>query len=237
SAKANSGYSLSNWTANGAPVGASTSYTFTVNSNVTLVANFAAATGSIIPADRNYAWNPGMMSKGGIPNRTAICATLSPSGADDSSAIQAALDKCPANQVVMLNAGTFTVNNYLMIHSSITLRGAGAGVTILKKTNGAKPRMSSVVSGTNGILTPVDPGTYAYDSSPVVIIGASRWPGPDSSTSQNLTVDGQQGTSSVTIANATGFAAGQFVLLDETSGGAWQGVPSNFGCTDSMQAT
>src|SRR5262249_55795033 len=202
SAKANSGYSLSNWTANGAPVGASTSYTFTVNSNVTLVANFAAATGSIIPADRNYAWNPGMMSKGGVPNRTAVCATLSPSGADDSSAIQAALDKCATNQVVMLNAGTFTVNTYLLIHSPVTLRGAGAGVTLLKKTNGAKPRSSTVVSGTKNILTPVDPGTYTYDASPVIIVGPSRWPGPDTSTSQNLSADAQQGASSVTIANA-----------------------------------
>src|SRR5215475_3278969 len=85
----------------------------------------------IIPADRNFPWNPGMMSKGGIPSRTTICATLSPSGGDDSAAIQARLNSCPANQVVKLNAGTFTVNNYLLIHSSITLRGAGAGSTLL----------------------------------------------------------------------------------------------------------
>ena len=126
---------------------------------------------TIIPAVRNFAWNPGMMSKGGIPSRATVCATLSPSGGDDSTAIQAALDSCPANQVVMLNAGTFTVNNYLLIHSSITLRGSGAGVTILKKTNGARPRTSTVVSGTNGILTPVDPGTYTYDAQPIVIVG------------------------------------------------------------------
>src|SRR4029077_8999536 len=113
---------------------------------------------SIIPAVRNFAWNPGMMSKGGIPSRTTGCATLSRSGGDDSAAIQSALDSCPANQVVMLNAGTFTVNaSYLLIHSSITLRGSGAGVTILNKTNGAKPRTSTVLSGTNGILTAVDP--------------------------------------------------------------------------------
>ena len=87
----------------------------------------------VIPSDRNFSWNPGMMSKGGIPNRTTVCATLSPSGGDDSAAIQAALDSCPSGQVVMLNAGTFTVNNYLLIHSSITLRGSGAGKTILSK--------------------------------------------------------------------------------------------------------
>src|SRR6185312_580441 len=51
----------------------------------------------VIPADRNFAWNPGLTSKGGIPERTVVCATLSP-GAN----IQAALDKCPAGQVVKL---------------------------------------------------------------------------------------------------------------------------------------
>jgi hypothetical protein len=64
-----------------------------------------AQTASIIPAVRNFAWNPGMMSKSGIPSRTTICATLSPSGGDDSTAIQAALDICPSNQVVKLNPG------------------------------------------------------------------------------------------------------------------------------------
>jgi len=193
---------------------------------------------TIIPAVRNYAWNPGMMSQGGVPARTTVCATLSPSGGDDSTAIQAALDNCPANQVVMLNAGTFTVNtSYVLVHSSITLRGAGAGVTILKKTNGAKPRTSKVVSGTNGILTPVDPGTYTYDAQPVVIVGPSRYPGPDNSTSQNLTANGQQGATSITVANASGFAAGQFVLLDERSGASWQAVPAGFGCTDNLTPT
>ena len=40
-ATANSGYSFVNWTANGSVVSTSASYTFTLNSNVTLVANFA----------------------------------------------------------------------------------------------------------------------------------------------------------------------------------------------------
>src|SRR5262249_20172478 len=39
-ATANSGYTFFNWTANGSVVSTSPSYTFTVNSNVTLVANF-----------------------------------------------------------------------------------------------------------------------------------------------------------------------------------------------------
>src|ERR1700680_1131744 len=52
----------------------------------------------IIHAERNFAWNPGMTSTGGIPNRTTVCATLSP-----SANIQAALDGCPTGQVVQLS--------------------------------------------------------------------------------------------------------------------------------------
>jgi hypothetical protein len=36
------------------------------------------AASHIIPADRTFAWNPGLMSKGGIDIRTGICASLSP---------------------------------------------------------------------------------------------------------------------------------------------------------------
>jgi hypothetical protein len=161
------------------------------------------------------------MSKVGIMNRTTICATLSPSGSDDSGAIQSAIDNCPVDEVVMLNPGTFIVNNYVLVWKGITLRGSGAGTTTLKKTNGARPRASQVDAGTNGILVPVDPGGYTYDAQPIIIVGPSRWPGPDNSTSQNLTVDGRQGAMSVTVANASGFAAGQFVLLDELSGATY----------------
>ncbi len=111
----------------------------------------SAATTSIIPAERNFAWNPGLMSKGGIPNRTQTCATLA--AGSSQTAIQAALDNCPAGQVVQLAAGTYTVNNLLLVHSGITLRGAGAGQTVLVKTNGALPRTSTVDPGTKGILT------------------------------------------------------------------------------------
>jgi hypothetical protein len=182
----------------------------------------------VIPADRNFAWNPGLMSKGGVPNRTTICATLSP-GAN----IQAALDSCPAGQVVKLNAGTFTVNNCLLLHSGITLRGAGAGQTILVKTNGAKPRTSVVVTGTKGILAPVNNAYIAPDSQPIIIVGATRWPYPGGhgSASQNLTSDGVAGSNSVTVADAGGFTQGQFVLLDELSGATYQPVVTGFGCS------
>ena len=197
-------------------------------------AHAQSQSGSIIPSDRNFTWNPGMMSKGGIPNRTTICATLSPSGGNDSAAIQAKLNSCPSGQVVMLNPGVFTVNNYLLVHSSITLRGSGAGTTILKKTNGAKARTSTVVPGTittggplnNKIFMPSDQS--GIDVQPIIIVGQARWPKPDSTTSRNLTADGVQGAMSVTIANASGFTAGQWVLLDEISNWSYQTVPPGY---------
>lgn len=178
----------------------------------------------ILPADRQTAWNPGMNSVGGIPNRTTIFKTVNAStygnGASDASAgIQAALDTCPAGQVVMLSAGNFTVNNYVLIHTGITLRGAGSGVTILTKTNGARARISP--------KQPQDPASYSYDAQPIIIIGPQRWPSPDA-TSQNLTADGVKGATSVTVANGSGFAAGQFVLIDELSGASWQSTPPHF---------
>lgn len=176
---------------------------------------------SFLPSDRTTTWQPGLMSVGGIPNRTTVCATLSPSGGDDSTAIQAKLDSCPDNSVVLLSAGTFTVNNYLLVHSPITLRGAGAGLTILKKTNGAKARTSQ--------MHPIDPSTYTYDPQPIVVIGPVRWPSSDGS--QNLSSDAPKGASSVTVSSASGFSVGQFVLLDEASGASWQAVPTGFGCT------
>jgi pectate lyase-like protein len=181
----------------------------------------SSAAAQILPTDRTTTWTPGV---GTIPTRTTICATLNAStyrdgSQDASTAIQRAIDACPAGQVVLLSAGRFTVNNHVLISKGITLRGAGAGQTILTKTNGARARISSRV--------PVAPASYTYDAQPIVVIGPSRWPKIDS-TSKNLTVDGPKGSTSVTVANATGLAAGRFVLIDELSGASWQPTPTGF---------
>ena len=180
---------------------------------------------SILPAERNFAWNPGLMSMGGIPHRSTVCATLSP-----GDNIQSALYRCPAGQVVQLNAGTYTVNNYLLVRSGITLRGAGAGQTVLVKTNGAPPRTSTVVAGTKDILAPATNAYVVADAQPIIIVGLSRWPGL-AYTPRNLTSDGVAGATSVTVANASGFAPGQLVLLDELSNATWQPVPPGFPCS------
>jgi hypothetical protein len=140
-----------------------------------------------LPTDRMTAWNPGITyGGGGIPERTMICATLSPAGGDSTSAIQDAIDRCPEGQVVLLAEGTFTCNNYLLLDKSITLRGAGDGRTILQKTNGA----------TFGSYTP-------EDFQPNLVIGPNRWPWADDNTSQDFVADGAKGATSITVADAS----------------------------------
>ncbi len=189
----------------------------------------AGSVATLLPADRAVAWTPGLMSAGGIPSRTVIYRTLSPGGADDTAAIQAALNAAPIGQVVMLGPGTFILGEPLLINRPVTLRGSGAGVTKLVKPNGARMRTSAIIAGTSGILAPVDPSSYAYDPKPVIIIGPSRWNnGPDSTASRSLAADGSQGATSVTLATAAQLRPGDIVLLDEVSGASWQATPSGF---------
>ena len=165
---------------------------------------------TILTSDRRTVWRPGMMAVGGVPARSTVCARVDASaygnGAMEASAgIQAAINSCPEGQVVQLSAGTFLANNYLIITKGITLRGAGAGITILRKTNGAK--MNSETSP---------------DARPNIIVGPTRWSKLNSKTSQNLIADGAKGAYSVAVENGSGFAAGQIVLVDELSGSSWQ---------------
>jgi hypothetical protein len=176
----------------------------------------------IIPADRLTAWNPGV--SGGVPNRTTVCATVNAStygnGSTDATAgIQAAVDSCPAGQVVMLSAGTFLINsgNFVVLNKGITLRGAGATQTVLLKTNGAKPNTEA--TGAN--------------PSPLIIAGPARWSSngtnTGTTTSTNLTADAVKEASSLTVASVAGLSAGQYVLLDELSGASWQTDPAGRG--------
>jgi len=199
-----------------------------VSLTLSLFGPLAAAVPSsaqLLPADRMTTWNPGVV--GGIPVRTTICANLNAATygngtAEASGAIQAAIDACPAGQVVQLSAGTFRMNaRYALLWKGVTLRGAGPGATTLAKTNGA----------TAGSPTATDP-------QPVVILGPTRWPAADENTDVLLTADAVKGAMSVTVANAAGFAAGQFVVLDEDNynSGAFVPLPNRNGAPTSIRA-
>ena len=151
----------------------------------------------------------GMLSQGGIPNRTTVCKTLSPlgDGKDDTANIQSAIEACPLGQVVLLSAGTFTVGegNFVLLNRGVTLRGAGPGATKLQRTNGAK--LNSYVPGSS--------------PSPIIVVGPGRWFNGFKTTT-TLTADGAADSKSVQVASAAGFSVGQIVLLDEASGAGWQ---------------
>ncbi len=180
-----------------------------------------AATNSILPSANNASANwkmAGMQSVGGIPNRTTVCATVNPigGGSNDTTNIQNAINACAAGDFVSLAAGTFTISegSYILISTGVSLRGAGAGSTILTRTGGAK-------------LGSYTPGS---SPSPMIVLSPVCWNDCQNSTNKTtaLTANGVQGAYSVTVASATGFSAGQFVLIDEDMGGSWQTDPEGF---------
>lgn len=178
----------------------------------------ALASNSILPTASNATANwsaAGMLSVGGIPTRNTACATVSPlgSGQDDTADIQSAVNACAAGDVVMLAAGTFTIGegNYVLINKGITLRGAGPGVTILQRTNGAQ-------------LGSYNPGS---SPSPLILLGPQEY--NNSQTATALTADVAGGAYSVHVTSTAGFSVGQIVYLDEASGAAWQTDPEGYG--------
>jgi hypothetical protein len=174
----------------------------------------------MFPADRITTWKPGV--PGGVPARSKVCANVAAAtygnGAKDATAgIQAAIEACPAGEVVLLSAGIFTINggNLLLIDKGITLRGMGPAQTTLQKTDGAKPGVEA----------------QGPHPSPVVILGPSRWADNTGGFARStaLTADAAKGGYSITVASTSGLHPGQTVLLDELSGAAWQTDPCGRG--------
>ncbi len=176
---------------------------------------------SILPADRDASANwrmAGLLSKGGIPHRTTQCgATINPRGGgqDDTANIQAAINACPAGQVVQLSAGTFTIaeGNYVLLNKGITLRGAGPGSTILSRPTGGCPPPAGHGATMNCSSGGTSPSEMIHISPVGRFVGNSQ-------TSCALTSDATAGSTSVSVSSscASNFAVGQFVLLDELSG-------------------
>jgi hypothetical protein len=150
----------------------------------------------------------GLLSVGGIPNRTTQCgATINPRGGgqDDTATIQAAINACSTGQVVQLAAGTFTIaeGNTVQINKGVTLRGAGAGSTILTRTGGAT--IGSYVPGNN--------------PSSMVALGGTG----NVTATTNLASNGVQGSYTITVSSNSGISVGSLVHVDELAYS--QGMP------------
>jgi hypothetical protein len=148
------------------------------------------ASAQIIPTNRLGNWVSGVTVgvPGGIPNRTTIYTNFN-SGAT-ASQINSAIASCPNNQVVYLNAGTYTLSSTINLRSKsgVTLRGAGMGQTILN--------MSSVTgSGSLGI------NTDEYGQGTAVDIASGY----------------TQGSSNLVLSSTSGISPGSMVYVTENN--------------------
>jgi hypothetical protein len=89
----------------------------------------------IIPAERRVDWTFAGVP-GGIPHRETTCATIEFSAdvTDFAPVIQAAIDACPSEQVVLIGEGAFPIGSPILLDAtpqSITVRGMGPEITRL----------------------------------------------------------------------------------------------------------
>src|SRR5260370_11316101 len=160
-----------------------------------------AQLGSVItrPA-RAIVWSKAGIS-GAFPSRTTICATLNPGAT--SAQINSAMASCPANQVVFLNAGTYTIASGINFGSTnnVTLRGAGPDQTILNFTGGDN------CGGLGGDICAINSTGYAACCSSPVQSGGGN--------SANWTGGYAQGTTQITLSNVSGLSAGSVIFVDQ----------------------
>lgn len=173
----------------------------------------------------------GLQSIGGIPTRSTVCNTLSPSGGTDTTAINNAIAACPVGQVLMLAAGTFSIleNQQIDINKGITLRGTG------NCTNGSAPFCQTVITVSNGAVNYVGgdvcgnsesgPSTGGCTNQSTVILGPAKFTdtwsgcllGTFCAAAVSLTADAAQGDTTIAVADTTKFTVGTWMLIDEFS--------------------
>ena len=176
----------------------------------------AAQAAAFLPASRTVDWTSAGIP-GGIPSAGwPVCATLSPSGtADDSVAIQNALNGAPARSVVLLRPGVYNIHrgskvayNHaddqpsgvyecgLYINKSVVLRGSGPDKTIIRYGDGA-----NIISI-----------GYTY-------LSASRV------SFVNVTSGATKGSTSLALADASGIAAGSYMVVTQPNPADSDGNP------------
>lgn len=187
-----------------------------------------------LPADRTTLWQPGVTYNGGIPSRTTIYTTINSTGdnTDRSATIQAALDACPANQVVKLGVGDFYILTELKIRQdNITLRGTRTSTSVYTRLYNKNPHGDRGTTH-GGTIDGHGPGPYCRAttiSRTSANFGDQGTPGSNFAALSNLTANASKGDYTISVANASLFAAGQVVRLDELSLADWRTDPRGGG--------
>jgi hypothetical protein len=161
--------------------------------------NVTVGTTYTLPSDRSTTWNPGIVAdtllnkpldpSTRLPVRTTVCANEAVGST--AAQIQSALNSCPKGQVVQLAAGSWTVdigatNGWgLQIPSGVVLRGAGR-----------------YAGGTHITLA----GATAYGFSTT---------GGNFGSGVSVTSDVAHGATQIPVSNATNFAVGDLILIDQ----------------------
>jgi hypothetical protein len=172
---------------------------------------------AVIAPSRSIDWSTAGVS-GGIPNRTTICSTLNPGAT--AAQINSAISACPSGQVVLLNAGTYTLSSGIVFSKSgVTLRGTGADSTKL------------IINGTTSGCS------LFYQSAVRMCTGSGNigttdggGPGPDHSASWTAGY-GQRATV-ITLGDTTGLTVGSTIFLDQLNDASdgWPGPGDLYLC-------
>ena len=137
---------------------------------------------------------------GGIPARTTNCASLTSSAT--VSQINSALASCTSGETVYLAAGTYTISGTINVPSNVTLRGAGANLTVLNATG---------TSG--GDVVSLGSGSVSYN--PISISSGAT-----------------AGSTSIVLASASGVSTGSYLAIAENNNSSFVSVSGSEGsCT------
>src|SRR5882762_4285181 len=166
------------------------------------LAQTASVQGVIVPPERLGIWGGNVGVPGGIPAnrpifvnvRTTTNTKYKAAGdgvTDDSAAITAAINDCPAGQVVYAPQGTYKLSSSIRIYSkgNWTLRGDGPQKTIFQGGGG---------------------NTFSLGQVPWL----SEWPA-----TTPITGGGTQGSTSITVGSTANIFNGQMMWLEQNNDG------------------
>lgn len=143
----------------------------------------SASGAEILPTERQYTWTGNVGIPGGIPDVTTIYTNLTPSGGNDVTQIQGAIDNCPSNQVVKLGAGTFIISSGFLDFfeagdSGVVLRGSGTDQTTIRVdgVTGATAMLIRGIYNADTLATGVDVAiTPIKGTNVITLYSAPSW--------------------------------------------------------------